>query len=80
LIASASAFATTAERAEVAAKVALLQGFPASLDAVEQEAEAVDESAEVALLLTLGTGAVVFSTNLPAYLARTGSGGDLWIS
>jgi thiamine biosynthesis lipoprotein len=80
LIASASAFAATAERAEVAAKIALLQGFPAALDAVEKEAETTDECSEVALLLTLGTGAVVFSTNLPAYLSRMGSGGDLWIS
>jgi FAD:protein FMN transferase len=85
LIASASAFAPTAAEAEVAAKVALLLGYPAALEA----AEAVEEAAKgaldyadrlgVALLLTLGTGAVVFSSNLPAYLARMG-GGDIWIS
>ncbi|HEX9039359.1 MAG TPA: FAD:protein FMN transferase [Ktedonobacterales bacterium] len=78
LIASASAFAATAEQAEVAAKVALLRGFPAALDAVEAPAEA--GSAEVALLLALGTGAVVFSANLHAYLARMGAGGDVWIT
>jgi FAD:protein FMN transferase len=88
LIASASAFASTAAEAEVAAKVALLLGYPAALEEVE-EVEEVEEAIGgalgdvvrpgVALLLTLGTGAVVFSSNLPAYLARMG-GGDIWIS
>jgi thiamine biosynthesis lipoprotein len=78
LIASASAFAPTAERAEVAAKVALLRGFPAGLQAVEGASDRAD-AADVALLLTLGTGAVVFSANLPAYVARMGTGGDIWI-
>jgi FAD:protein FMN transferase len=89
LIASASAFAPTAAEAEVAAKVALLLGYPAALEAVEA-AEALADGAAgaagavdrpgVALLLTLGTGAVVFSSNLPAYLTHVGGGGDIWIS
>ncbi len=87
LIASASAFAPTAEKAEVAAKVALLRGYPAALEAVEVEsaiegmADGADrpEHAEIALLLTLSTGAAVFSANLPEYLTRMGGGGDIWI-
>ncbi len=79
LIASASAFAPTAADAEVAAKVALLRGYPAALEAVEASADGVD-NLQVALLLTLSTGAVVFSSNLPAYLTHVGGGGDVWIS
>jgi thiamine biosynthesis lipoprotein len=94
LIASASAFAPTAEVAEVAAKVALLRGYPAALEAVEaaeasiesvEDSEDVESGAsipdhsEIALMLTLGTGAVVFSSNLPDYLTRMGGGGDIWI-
>ncbi|HEU0027185.1 MAG TPA: FAD:protein FMN transferase [Ktedonobacterales bacterium] len=85
LIASASAFAPTAAEAEVAAKVALLLGYPAALEAVEAVEESTDGAVSdadrpgIALLLTLGTGAVVFSSNLPTYLARMG-GGDIWIS
>lgn len=99
LIASASALAPTAEDAEVAAKVALLRGYPAALEAVEAvevtetSADGADsdfsghsghsghsDHSEVALLLTLSTGAVVFSSNLPAYLTHVGGGGDIWIS
>lgn len=84
LIATATALAPTAARAEVAAKVALLRGYPAALQAVEAAWNAprrdgipsrADEG--VALLLILGTGKVAISNNMNAYLERQG-GGDIW--
>jgi thiamine biosynthesis lipoprotein len=84
LIATATALAPTAARAEVAAKVALLRGYPAALRAVEAAWERpialglgapLDADAAVALVLTLGTGEVVVSSNLSAYLATWGTAG-----
>jgi FAD:protein FMN transferase len=86
LIATATALAPTAAHAEVAAKVALLRGYPDALRAVERAwdvnraAEATpytDES--VALLLVLGNGSIVHSTNIQAFLTHVGGGGDLWL-
>lgn len=86
LIASATALAPTAARAEVAAKVALLRGYPAALQAVEaawkrrnRHAKTAHTDAGVALLLILGTGEARVSANLYEYLASTGGGGDLWL-
>jgi thiamine biosynthesis lipoprotein len=80
LIATATALAATSAQAEVAAKVALLRGYPAALHAVEQAwarygavgpSDAVD--AGVALVLLLGTGEVVYSANIFEYLATWGT-------
>jgi hypothetical protein len=82
LVATATALAPTAARAEVAAKVALLRGYPAALRAAEAAWERPivlsleappDADAAVALVLTLGTGEVVVSDNLSAYLATWGT-------
>jgi thiamine biosynthesis lipoprotein len=82
LIATATALAPTAARAEVAAKVALLRGYPDALHAVER-AWAGDAQLKVdkgvALLLVLGTGEVVVSANMEAYLDTCGGGGMLWL-
>jgi hypothetical protein len=82
LIATATALAPTAARAEVAAKVALLRGYPDALHAIEQ-AWAGDAQLKadkgVALLLVLGTGEVVVSANMEAYLDTCGGGGMLWL-
>jgi FAD:protein FMN transferase len=84
LIATATALAPTAARAEVAAKVALLRGYPAALRAVEAAWDRpialglgapLDADAAVALVLTLGSGEVVVSNNLAAYLATWGTAG-----
>ena len=84
LIATATALAPTAARAEVAAKVALLRGYPVALQAVEAAWNAprrdgtpspADEG--VALLLILGNEEVAISSNMNAYLERQG-GGDIW--
>ncbi len=88
LIATATALAPTAARAEVAAKMALLRGYPAALRAVETAWErpiilngGLDADAAIALVLTFGNGDVVFSKNLPAYLASWGAeGADLPIT
>ncbi|HKD75822.1 MAG TPA: hypothetical protein VKB76_10015, partial [Ktedonobacterales bacterium] len=87
LIASATALAPTAAHAEIAAKVALLRGYPAALEAVEAAWETRDDAAptpyrdaDVALLLVLGTGTVEYSTNFEAYLKVLGGGGNLWIT
>jgi len=84
LIATATALAPTAARAEVAAKVALLRGYPIALQAVEAAWNAprrdripVRADEGVALLLILGNGAVVISHHMNAYLEGQG-GGDLW--
>lgn len=82
LIATATALAPTAARAEVAAKVALLRGYPDALRAIEAAWERygavgpeTDADAGVALVLTLGDGAVALSANLPAYLETWGTEG-----
>jgi thiamine biosynthesis lipoprotein len=81
LIATATALAPTAARAEVAAKVALLRGYPDALHAVER-AWAGDAQIRadkgVALLLVLGTGEVVLSANMQEYLDTCGGGGKIW--
>jgi thiamine biosynthesis lipoprotein len=82
VIAMATALAETAAHAEVAAKVALLRGYPAALRAIEQ-AWAGDAQLKtdkgVALLLVLGNGEVVVSSNMEEYLATCGGGGMLWL-
>lgn len=82
LIATATALATTAAHAEVAAKVALLRGYPDALHAVEQawagNAQLTTDK-DVALLLVLGNGEVVISANMQAYLDTCGGGGMLWL-
>jgi FAD:protein FMN transferase len=82
LIATATALAPTAARAEVAAKVALLRGYPQSLRLVEKAWERPislstpqDADVAVALVLTFGTGEIAVSGNLPEYLATWGTQG-----
>jgi thiamine biosynthesis lipoprotein len=84
LIATATALAPTAARAEVAAKVALLRGYPLALHAIEaawnapkRDGVPVRADEGVALLLILGDGQVVLSSNMNAYLEHQG-GGDIW--
>jgi thiamine biosynthesis lipoprotein len=82
LIATATALAPTAARAEVAAKVALLRGYPEALQAVERAwagGAGLEADKGVALLLVLGTGEVVVSANMEAYLDTCGGGGMLWL-
>lgn len=86
LIASVTALAPTAAHAEVAAKVALLRGYPDALHAVEQawDVDHVAESARygdgaVALLVILGSGDIVCSANIHEFLSHVGGGGDLWL-
>jgi thiamine biosynthesis lipoprotein len=94
LIASATALAPTAAHAEVAAKVALLRGsldYRQALAPVErawaawETQEARDAAIPpygdrgVALILLLGTGEVVCSAHLHAYLATLGGGGNIWL-
>lgn len=84
LIATATALAPTAARAEVAAKVALLRGYPAALEAVDAAwngrgahgAHAAEEG--VALLLVMGNGQIVLSNNMNEYLTTCGAGGAIW--
>jgi thiamine biosynthesis lipoprotein len=82
LIATATALAPTAARAEVAAKLALLRGFPDALRAVEAAWErygavgpAADIDAGIALVLTFGSGEVAMSHNTAAYLASWATDG-----
>ncbi|HLV99457.1 MAG TPA: FAD:protein FMN transferase [Ktedonobacterales bacterium] len=80
LIATATALAPTAAQAEVAAKVALLRGYPAALEAVEaawNEGRA-HQTEGVALLLVIGNGQIVLSANMNEYLAICGAGGIIW--
>lgn len=86
LIAAATALAPTAARAEVAAKVALLRGYPEALRAVESAWQRntatgpqLPTDRGVALLLILGSGAVVHSANLEEYLETCAGGGMLWV-
>jgi FAD:protein FMN transferase len=109
MLAAATALAPTAAHAEVAAKVALLRGYPAAVEMIDAAwadagrpahydpdaassgqavASAATEAsafppygdAGVALLLTLPTGEVVCTQNLPHYLMSLGGGGNLWLS
>lgn len=80
LIATATALAPTAARAEVAAKLALLRGYPSALSAVEAAWESegplgTDGNADngIALLLVLATGEVAVSANMRAYIASWGT-------
>jgi len=94
LIMAAAAFAPTAAQAEVAAKVAIMQGYPQALRSVESawaHADVDDVTGydtaiggyggwPVALALTLGTGEIICSANLDDYLATFGGGGKIWLS
>jgi FAD:protein FMN transferase len=82
LIATATALAPTAAQAEVAAKVALLRGYPRALRAVEAAWERygavgpeTDADAGIALVLTFGNGRTALSANVDAYLASWGTDG-----
>ncbi len=84
LLATATALAPTAARAEVAAKVALLRGYPEALRRVEAAwerygaigpADDTDADAGVALVLTFGSGEVAMSYNVAAYLDSWGTHG-----
>ncbi len=87
LIASATAIAPSAAQAEVAAKVALLHGYPMALGESEtawnqREPGAHDDRFETgnqALLLLLGMGEITISRHLRDYLATTAGGGDVWL-
>jgi FAD:protein FMN transferase len=87
LIATATAFAPTTAHAEVAAKVALLRGYPEALERVARAWKS-DRGrprppygdVDVALLVVMGSGAVHVSTHLEAWLERYGGGGNLWLS
>ena len=87
LIATATALAPSAARAEVAAKVALLRGYPSALNAVEAAWEQRSErpiqllpaDRDVALLLVMGNGEVLMSKNMEAYLETCGGGGMVWV-
>jgi hypothetical protein len=85
-IATVTALAPTAAHAEVATKVALLRGHPDALRAVERAWErwgavAVDEAEQsnpdlgVALVIALGEGQLVWSSNLNDWLASWGTAG-----
>ncbi len=78
LVAAATALAPTAAQAEVAAKVALLRGFPAALRQVEEHWQEHPDDGEAVLLVT-GSGGVACSTNLEDYLERSKRGGRIWL-
>lgn len=97
LIATATALAPSAAHAEIAAKVAILRGYPDAFACVEQawdrwiahnadsagqvhEADSAYGDAPVALLLRLGSGEVVCSANMRAYLDLVGGGGNAWLT
>lgn len=85
LIATATALAPSAAEAEVAAKVALLRGYPDALRPVASAWDATANStamygdSNVALMLILGTGDVVTSSHVQQYLGSLGGGGDIWV-
>jgi thiamine biosynthesis lipoprotein len=85
LLAAATALAPTAAHAEVAAKVAVLRGYPDALHLVAEAWDAranrtdVYGNANVALMLILGTGDVATSAQLQNYLATLGGGGEIWV-
>jgi hypothetical protein len=87
LIATATAFAPTTAHAEVAAKVALLRGYPEAVERVDRawksdrrRAHAPYGDVEVALLLVMGSGAIYHSAHLETWLSTRGGGGNLWLS
>jgi hypothetical protein len=77
LIAAATAFAATASEAEVAAKIALLHGFPHALDAVE-DAWAETPGTGAALLVALGGGKLHASLNLEAWFQHYSVEKGIW--
>ncbi len=77
LIAAATAFAETATEAEVAAKIALLRGFPDALDAVE-EAWAATPGTGTALIIALGGGGIYASLNLDAWFQHYAIEKGIW--
>ncbi len=86
LIATATALAPSAARAEVAAKVAILRGYPEALSAVEHAWEQrntrhahLPADQEVALLLILGNGEMLMSRNMQEYLNTCAGGGMVWL-
>jgi thiamine biosynthesis lipoprotein len=85
LIVTSTALASTSAQAEVAAKVAILRGYPLALEVVESawksgtQVNGYDDF-PVALLLLLSDGQVVTSTNFNDYLQRFGGNGQIWIS
>lgn len=86
-IASATALAPSAMHAEVAAKVALLRGYPRALGLVEQAWQIRDPAhiaplsdGLTALLLLLGNGEIATTTHLAAYLWTEGKNGQLWLT
>jgi hypothetical protein len=71
----------------VAAKVALLRGYPEALERVarawksdRRRPRPPYSDVDVALLLVMGSGAVHTSTHLERWLERYGGGGNLWLS
>lgn len=90
LIATVTALERTGAQAEVAAKAALLRGYPAALEAVEegwkrrprkkgQLSQGLWADEGVALIIILGSGEVVVSAHLEEYLEEQARGGMLWI-
>lgn len=77
LIAAATALAETATAAEIAAKVALLRGFPHALQAVE-DAWAATPGTGTALLVALGSGKVHASLNLDAWFHHYAIERGIW--
>ncbi len=77
LIATATAFAETAVQAEVAAKLALLHGFPDALDAVEHTWATTPERG-TALLVVLGRGTLHASSNLDAWFHHYSVEKGIW--
>ncbi len=84
LVATVTALAPTGAHAEVAAKVALLRGYPAALHAVETAWDDATPAqpygdAKTALILVMGDGTVYCSRNLREWLTTCGGGGELWL-
>jgi thiamine biosynthesis lipoprotein len=81
-LATVTALAQTAAEAEVAAKVAVLQAYPHTLQpapaisaAQKEHGWSLHAESSVALLLTFGTGELRLSANAGAYLATWGTEG-----
>jgi len=77
LIAAATALAETAVEAEIAAKLALLRGFPDALQAVADAWAATPETG-TALLVVLGGGKLHASQNLDAWFQRYAVEKGIW--
>jgi hypothetical protein len=77
LIATATAFAETAVEAEIAAKLALLRGFPDALQAVADAWAATPETG-TALLVVLGGGELHVSQNLDAWFQHYAVETGIW--